>query len=152
MDAAFVANILGLVAPVVSTELLKETTKDGYRQFKEAVGIVLGLHATRAIAKLERNPSSTEAKTEIETVFANASSEDCSSLQDAISALLAVLADDPAARKAAAGANIKLDIDSDANVYIRDVRGARNFDVKSKSVGNFEFSQIQMNQEPNPGK
>jgi hypothetical protein len=144
VDCSLVSGAIGVLAPIVGTELVKEATKDGYRQFKEVVGSVLGRSATRAIARLESDPSSAEAKTEVEAVFAGAPSEDVPDLQDAINVLLAVLADDPAAREAATGANIRLDIESGARVSIREVMGARNLDVKSRSAGDFDFSQIQM--------
>ena len=144
MDFSLVSGAIGALAPIVGTELVKETTKDGYRRFKEVVGSVLGRGATRAIARLESDPSSAEAKTEVEAVFAAAPSEDVPDLQDAVNVLLVVLADDPAAREAAAGSNIRLDIEFGARVSIREVTGARNLDVKSRSVGDFDLSQIQM--------
>jgi hypothetical protein len=144
VDFSLVSGAIGALAPIVGTELVKETTKDGYRRFKEVVGGVLGRGATRAIARLESDPSSAEAKTEVEAVFSAAPSEDIPDLQGALKVLLAVLADDPAAREAAVGANISLDIESGARVSIRDVAGARNLDVKSRSAGDFDLSQIQM--------
>ena len=144
MDFSLISSAIGVLAPIVGTELVKETTKDGYRRFKEGVGGVLGRSATRAIARLESHPSSAEAKTEVEAIFSAAPMEDVPDLQDAINLLLAVLADDPVAREAAAGANIRLDIESGARVSIREVTGARNLDVKSRSAGDFDLSHIQM--------
>ena len=144
MDFSLVSWAIGALAPIVGTELVKETTKDGYRRFKEVVGDVLGRGATRAIARLESDPSSAEAKTEVGAVFSAAPSEDIPDLQDAVKVLFAVLADDPVVRDAAASANIKLDIESGGRVSIRDVTGAKNLDVKSRSAGDFDLSQIQM--------
>jgi hypothetical protein len=144
VDFSLVSGAIGVLAPIVGTEFVKEATKDGYRRFKEVVGSVLGRSATRTIARLESDPSSAEAKTEVEAVFAAAPSEDVPDLQDAVNVLLTVLADDPAVREAAAGANIRLDIESGARVSIREVTGARNLDVKSRSAGDFDLSQIQM--------
>lgn len=70
--------------------------------------------------------------------------EDEPDLQNALQMLLQLLADDPAAKQAAAAAHIKLDIESGGHVAIEGVEGARNIDVKSKSTGNFDFRQIQM--------
>ena len=144
MDLSLVSGAIGALAPIVGTELVKETTKDAYRRFKEVVGSVLGRSATRAIARLESDPSSAEAKIEVEAVFSAAPSEDIPDLQDAVKVLLAALADESAAREAAAAANIRLDIESGARVSIRDVTGARSLDVKSRSAGDFDLSQIQM--------
>ena len=99
VDFSLVSGAIGALAPIVGTELVKETTKDGYRRFKEVVGGVLGRGATRAIARLESDPSSAEARTEVEAAFSAAPSEDIPDLQDAVKVLLAVLADDPAAGK-----------------------------------------------------
>jgi hypothetical protein len=144
VDFSLVSGAIAALTPIVGTELVKETTKDGNRRFKEVVGGVLGRSATRAIAKVESDPSSCEAKSEVDAIFSAAPLEDVLELRDAINALLAVLADDPVAREAAAGANIRLDIESGARVSIRDVTGARNLDVKSRPTGDFDLSQIQM--------
>ena len=144
MDFSLISSAIGALAPIIGTELVKETTKDGYQRFKEVVGGVLGRGATRAIARLESDPSSAEAKAEVEAVFSAAPSEDVSDLQEAVKVLLAILVDDPAASEAAAGANVRLDIESGARVSIRDVTGARNLDVKSRSAGDFDLRQVQM--------
>jgi hypothetical protein len=82
VDFLLVSWAIGVLAPIVGTELVKETTKDGYRRFKKVVGDVLGRGATRAIATLESDPSSTEAKTEVGAIFSAAPSEDIPDLQD----------------------------------------------------------------------
>jgi hypothetical protein len=144
MDSETVLTVLTLVAQISATEVVKEITKDSYKQFKDTLGGVFGRRAVRAITRLESDPTSAEARKELEASIAAPPPEDESELQAALSSLLAVLADDPAGKKAAAQANIRLDVEAGGHVSIERLDGASNIDVTSKSAGNFDFRDVRM--------
>ena len=144
MDVSTAVSAITIVGQIAGTEVLKEATKDAYRRFKDVLAEVFGSRGARMIERLENDPTSLEAKTELEAILIAPAREDEPDLQNALQMLLALLADDPAAKRAAAAAHIKLDIESGGHVAIEGVEGARNIDVKSKSTGNFDFRQIQM--------
>lgn len=137
---------------IVGTEVVKEVTKDAYRSLKTALESALGNKARRAISKVEEDPNSSDARADLKAALESIDAEDEFDIDAKAKTLLQAIRDDAgAARAVDVVASIKLDIDSGGNVFIANVKGVESFDVKSKSVGDFSFSDVDMHKDSQKG-
>ena len=151
MDIKSAIDAVTVVATISGTEVVKEITKDGYKRFKDLLGSVFGRGATCAIEQIECNPTSDDARKELETVISVPAGMDEPELQGALATLLMLLRDEPAARQAAANAQISLDVESGGHVTVERLEGAKRVEVKSRSAGNFDFRDVRMDTGRDPG-
>lgn len=133
------------IGEIIGTEVIKEATKDAYKSLKGALIAVCGRKVQRAAERLEEDASSQEAQNEIASAIADIPPEDADEISQKLTTLLTALKEDKAALKAAEIiASIKLDIDSGGHVKIDMIKGAQTIDVKSKSAGDFSFTNVDM--------
>ena len=144
MDASTVVLAISVVAGIVGTEVVKEATKDAYRGFKQKLTDVLGRTGANAIARLEGDPTSSEARQALENALMAPSGDDHTELQTAIRSLIAAASADPAAMQAFDTAHITLDFEAGGDINITDVAGARKFEVKAKAGRDINFRDVEM--------
>ncbi len=160
MDATFDPNAMAAtfawaaqaVGVIGVTEVVKETTKDAFKAFKSKVSEIWGKSGSSAAEKVEADPSSVDAVAKLEAAMMNVPAEDEKEVVLVYKALLDALMDDESAKKAGAQvASIKLDIESGKNVRIGTLKSARTIDIKSRSEGDFDLGNVEMDPGERPG-
>ena len=151
MDVKLATDAITVVAAISGTEVVKEITKDGYKRFKDVLTSIFGRRATWAIEQIESNPDSQHARQELESVLSAPAGVDEPELDDTLKALLLLLRDDPAARRAADSAHIDLDVVAGGDVNVERLDGAKSIDVKSRSAGDFNLRDVRMDTGRDPG-
>ena len=140
------------VGEIAGTEVVKEITKDAYKALKTTLAQVCGRKVERAAERVEADPSSEAAREDLVSAISDIPVEDVGDVENKLSVFLAALKEDNAALRAAeTSARIKLDIDSGGHVRLDTIKGAKIIDVKSKSAGDFEFRNIEMDEGKSSG-
>ena len=143
--SAYGPNAVKKLGEIVGTEVVKEATKEAYKTLKGTLASVRGRSAKRAAEKVEEDPTSEAARDELALTLADLPKEDIPEVEEKLDLLLkAFKNDDVALRVAETVASVKLDIDSGGHVRLINIKGARTLDVKSKSVGDFDLHDIDM--------
>jgi hypothetical protein len=140
------ASLVGpKVAEIAGTEVIKEMTKDAYKALKETLIAICGRRATRALENVEVEPASAVAQAELSNVISDIPETDQAEVAEKLRALVDALREDPGARRiAAAVTTIKIEVDSGGHVRFDTITGAETIEISSKSVGNFDFTNVHM--------
>lgn len=143
------ASMLGpKVGEIVGAEVIKEMTKDAYKALKASLTLICGRKVERAAESVEADSSSDAARAGLALAISDIPDDGAADVEEKLNVLLAALKEDKVAlRVAETVASIKLDIDSGGHVRLSTIKGARTIDVKSKSVGDFDFGQVEMGTE-----
>ena len=145
MDVALLLTALHAGATIVGTELVKEVTKDAYKSLKSGVSRLFGTRASAALDRLESSPDNDDAANAVKNIVGSASEGDLQELQDQIDALLTALKSDEQAKQLIlAIAKIRVDVEAGGNVFLENIRGARDINVKAKAGDDFVMKNIAM--------
>jgi len=152
MDETQLLNALAAGAAIAGAEFVKETTKDAYRGLKTAVSTLFGKRAERAIEKIEISPGDDAAMLALKQTLPAVDGQDAMDLGQKVTALIRAMEADPAAVQTIDTiARIRLDVDAGGHVTLEDIRGARQIDVRAKSVGDFTMRAVEMDSEKQRG-
>jgi len=146
------AALLIAGANLVGTEMVKEATKDAYRNLKQKVGQVFGPRAETAVAKLEDLTTHEEGVMDLERyVGGDLRPDEATKIQPFVEALVRAIQADPVA-KTSAHARVGLDIEAGGNALIRDIQGAREIVAKVKAGQDVTVEGLRLDPGNDPGK
>lgn len=144
IETALVWGALEAGAAISASEAVKLATKDAYTAVKGKVAEIWGRSATRAIAQIETNPGSVEAKAALHAAIPAVDDADAPELRPVLEALAAALKADDAARIEADRAQVRFDLELGGSAIIGKVQNAESFDAKIKAQGDFKLDELTM--------
>ncbi|QLH71652.1 hypothetical protein [Rhodopseudomonas palustris] len=151
-DPITLTTLLLAGAAAAGTELVKEGTKDAYRNLKDKVGELFGPRATKALAKLEDPATQEQGKNDLEVyVGGTLEADEASQIEPFVKALVHALKEDVAG-SSAAHARVGLDIVAGGSAFIREIHNASEIVVKVKADKDVTIEGIRMNPGKDPGK
>jgi hypothetical protein len=140
-----ISTILIAGAAVLGSELVKEATKDAYRNVKRAAGKLLGTQAEQALDAIEKAPEDQSAHRALASLLESLSDENRGELRPVADALSRALAEDQAANSALeASGRFKLDVDAGRDVTLEYIDGVRDMDIKAKAGQDFTLRGVRM--------
>jgi hypothetical protein len=140
-----ISTILIAGAAVLGSELVKEATKDAYRNVKRAAGKLLGTQAEQALDAIEKAPEDQSAHRALASLLESLSDENRGELRPVADALSRALAEDQAAKSALeASGRFKLDVDAGRDVTLEYIDGVRDMDIKAKAGQDFTLRGVRM--------
>jgi hypothetical protein len=140
-----ISTILIAGAAVLGSELVKEATKDAYRNVKRAAGKLLGTQAEQALDAIEKAPEDQSAHRALASLLESLSDENRGELRPVADALSRALAEDQAAKSAVeASGRFKLDVDAGRDVTLEYIDGVRDMDIKAKAGQDFTLRGVRM--------
>ncbi|MBB2965170.1 hypothetical protein [Methylobacterium sp. R2-1] len=144
IETSLVWGALEAGAVISASEVVKLVTKDAYTAVKEKAAEIWGRPATRAIAQVEANPGSAEAKAALHAAIPAVDDADAPELGPVLEALADALKADDAARAEADRAQVRFDLDLGGSAIIGKVQNAESFDAKVKAKGDFKLDELTM--------
>jgi hypothetical protein len=139
-------------AQAMTTEAVKEATKDAYRNLKDKVSELFGRRAATAVAKLEDAHTHEEGCMELAHYVGNRLEPDeAAQIQPFVEALVHALKEDGVA-KAAIHSRVGLDIEAGGNALICDIQGAREIVAKVKAAQDVTVEGLRLDTGRDPGK
>lgn len=140
-----ISTILIAGAAVLGSELVKEATKDAYRNVKRAAGKLLGTQAEQALDAIEKAPEDQSAHRTLASLLEFLSDENRGELRPVADALSRALAEDQAANSALeASGRFKLDVDAGRDVTLEYIDGVRDMDIKAKAGQDFTLRGVRV--------
>jgi hypothetical protein len=140
-----ISTILIAGAAVLGSELIKEATKDAYRNVKRAAGKLLGTQAEQALDAIEKAPEDQSAHRALASLLESLSDENRGELRPVADALSRALTEDQAANSALeASGRFKLDVDAGRDVTLEYIDGVRDMDIKAKAGQDFTLRGVRM--------
>ncbi|KQP51103.1 hypothetical protein ASF41_13010 [Methylobacterium sp. Leaf111] len=139
MNAALIAG-----GALVADATVKEMTKDAYQALKAKACELFGRRAVKATEKLEASETRDEGKAELALVIPDLRSDEAEEIQPVLQAFLDAMRQDEPAREGLAHARIALNLDVGGNVLIDNVQDAREIGIRSRSEGDFTFTNVRM--------
>ncbi|TXN27491.1 hypothetical protein [Methylobacterium sp. WL19] len=144
LDVSLLSTALIAGGSLVADATVKEMTKDAYQALKGKVGDLFGRRAARATEKLEATETQDEGKAELALAIPDLRPDEVEEIRPVLQAFLDAMRHDEAARNTLAHARIALDLDVGGNVMIDNIQDAREIGVRSRSDGDFTFSNVRM--------
>lgn len=144
LDVSLLSTALIAGGRLVADATVKEMTKDAYQALKGKVGDLFGRRAAKATQKLEAVETRDEGKAELALAIPDLRPDEAEELQPVLQTFLDAMRQDGAARETIAHARIALDLDVGGSVLIDNVEDAREIGVRSRSDGDFTFSNVKM--------
>jgi hypothetical protein len=140
-----ISTILIAGATVLGTELVKETTKDAYRNVKGLIGKLLGTQAEQALVAIEAAPQDQSAHRSLTVLLEALPAEKRGELQPIADALSKALVEDQAAKDALeASGRFKLEVEAGRDVTLEYIEGVRDMDIKAKAGQDFTLRGVRM--------
>lgn len=144
LDPSLLTTALVAGGTIVADMAVKEMTKDAYQVLKGKVGELFGRRALKATEKLEVSESRDEGKAELALAIPDLRSDEAEEIRPVLQTFLDTMRQDGVARESLAHARIVLDLDVGGDVLIDNVQDAREIGVRSRSDGDFTFSNVRM--------
>ncbi|WP_243917857.1 hypothetical protein [Methylobacterium sp. E-065] len=144
LDPTLLSTALIAGGTLVGDATIKEMTKDAYQALKGKVGDLFGRRALKATDKLEAADTRDEGKAELALAIPDLRPDEADEIRPVLQTFLDAMGQDGAAREGLAHARIALDLDVGGNVLIDNVQDAREIGVRSRSDGDFTFSNVRM--------
>lgn len=144
LDPTMLNAALAAGGALVADATVKEITKDTYQALKRKVCDLFGRRAAKATDKLETLGSEEEGKAELAIAIPDLQPDEADEIRPILQAFLDTMREDDRARAGIAHARIALDLDAGGNVLIDNVEHAREIAIRSRSDGDFTFSNVKM--------
>ncbi|WP_132251345.1 hypothetical protein [Methylobacterium segetis] len=129
---------------LIADATVKEMTKDAYQALKGKVGDLFGRRAAKATDKLEVAETREEGKAELALAIPDLRPDEADEIRPVLQQVREAMREDEAARQGLAHARIALDLDVGGDVLIDNVENTREIGIRSRSQGDFTFTNVKM--------
>ena len=144
LDPTLLTTAMIAGGTLIADATVKEMTKDAYQRLKAKVVDLFGRRAAQATEKLEVAGTRDEGKTELALVIPDLRADEAEEIRPVLQDFLDAMRQDGAARQGLTHARIALDLDVGGDVLIDNVEDAREIGIRSRSDGDFTFSNVRM--------
>lgn len=144
IETALVWGALEAGAVISASEVVKLVTKDAYTALKDKASVIWGRSAGRAIAQVEADPASAEAKSALRASIPSIDDADAAEIKPLLEALAEALEADDAARLETDRAQVRFNLDLGGSAFIGKVQNAESFDANVKAKGDFTLNELTM--------
>ena len=144
LDPTLLSTALIAGSTLVADATVKEMTKDAYQALKGKACQFFGRRVVKATEKLEVSDTHDEGKAELVLAIPNLQVDEAEDIRPYLQEFLEAVRQDEKAREGLAHARIALDLDVGGNVLIDNVQDAREIGIKSRSDGDFTFTNVKM--------
>lgn len=144
IDPTMLSSALIAGAALIADVTVKEMTNDAYQALKGKVGDLFGRRAAKATDKLEVAETREEGKAELALAIPDLRPDEADEIRPVLHQFREAMRQDEAARRGLAHARIALDLDVGGDVLIDNVENAREIGIRSRSEGDFTFTNVKM--------
>jgi len=122
-------------AAVAGKDVANQAIKDAYGALKEGMRVLLNPSANTAIAKIESDPASAEAREELKEAIGEPGQDDINALKDKLDVLLGAIASDKRSREVVSSQTLNINL-SEIDRFVGEDISAQDFNVVDVDINN----------------